>query len=179
MTERVEQSHSDLASPEDRRGFLKTASTTAMFGGLAAGYGSFAYLAGRFVYPAAATPTAWQFVTSLDRLSVGQSLNFVGPTGARVVVARQGEGETGEDFIALSSVCPHLGCQVHWEAGKERFVCPCHNGVFEPQGRAIEGPPAAAGQSLARFPLKVEHGLLFIQVPVEGVSVGRAGEESA
>ena len=33
-------------------------------------------------------------------------------------------------------------------------------------GKAIEGPPANAGQSLAAYPLKVENGLLFVEVPV-------------
>jgi cytochrome b6-f complex iron-sulfur subunit len=172
-------SSEDSPSAEGRRGFLMAASTTAMAGGLAASYGTFAYVAGRFVYPAAAARVAWQYVTSLDRLSVGQSLDYVGPTGARIVVARQGEGQTADDFIALSSVCPHLGCQVHWEAVNQRFFCPCHNGVFNPQGVATEGPPAAAGQALARFPLKIENGLLFIQVPMEGVSLGPAGEKTA
>ena len=61
----------------------------------------------------------------------------------------------------------------------ERFFCPCHNGAFDPQGRATEGPPAAAEQSLTRFPLKVENGLLYIQVPLDAVSTGQAEEGSA
>ena len=36
------------------------------------------------------------------------------------------------------------------------FVCPCHQGVFDAQGVATAGPPAAAGQSLETVPLEVD-----------------------
>jgi Rieske Fe-S protein len=42
---------------------------------------------------------------------------------------------------ALSATCTHLGCQVHWEADKKRFHCPCHGGVYDAGGRVLEGPP--------------------------------------
>jgi len=105
----------------------------------------------------------------LDRMEVGSSLDYEAPTGARIVVTRRAEGGTEEDFIALSSVCPHLGCRVHWEAHNNRFFCPCHNGVFNAEGKATDGPPADAGQSLSVYPVKVEGGLLFIEVPVVGL----------
>ena len=71
-----------------------------------------------------------------------------------------------EDFIALSSICPHLGCKVHWETQNQRFFCPCHNGAFSAAGVSTAGPPFDVHQNLARFPLKVENGNLFIEVPV-------------
>ncbi len=73
-------------------------------------------------------------------------------------------------YQLLSNVCPHLGCRVHWEAQKNHFMCPCHNGVFDAVGIATAGPPAEAGQRLARYPLKVESGMLFIEVPLAAVS---------
>ena len=54
---------------------------------------------------------------------------------------------------------------MHWEAHNNRFFCPCHNGAFDPAGKATAGPPADAGQSLLRYPVKVEAGLLYILVP--------------
>ncbi len=153
-----------------RRRFLTTASSVAMAGGLVAGYGTFGVMAGQFLYPTAGGDVGWQFVATIDQLQIGQSLDYIAPTGAKVVVARQREGDDGEAFIALSSVCPHLGCQVHWESPNNRFFCPCHNGAFDPQGRAIEGPPAAAKQELRRFPLKVEGRLLFIEAPLKSVN---------
>ncbi|HEY1985249.1 MAG TPA: ubiquinol-cytochrome c reductase iron-sulfur subunit [Terracidiphilus sp.] len=41
----------------------------------------------------------------------------------------------------LSSVCPHLGCSVNWNASQEKFICPCHGGQFKADGQHISGPP--------------------------------------
>lgn len=76
-------------------------------------------------------------------------------------------------FAALSSTCPHLGCQVQWQPQHGRFLCPCHNGAFDASGRAIQGPPADAGQFLSSFPLKIEEGLLLIEVPTDPFSLMR------
>ncbi len=150
-----------------RRGFLDTATGALMAGGLVAGYGTFVGIAGRFLYPAKNQVKAWFYVARIEQLQPGDALVYRTPAGARVAVARQGAAGTAEDFIALSSTCPHLGCQVHWEAQNTRFFCPCHNGVFDPQGNGIDGPPK--GQALARYPLKVELGQLFIEVPLENL----------
>lgn len=157
-----------------RRGFMEHAATVAMGGGLAAGYGLFASHAVRFLYPANAGESIWQFVCTLDELDVGEALPFTMPSGAKVVVARQQSENTAESFVALSSICPHLGCQVHWEAVNDRFFCPCHNGAFDAQGAPTEGPPASANQHLMQFPLAVDGNLLLIQVPVGGITVDRS-----
>lgn len=159
----------------DRRDFLSTVSTVAMAGGLVAGYGTLAAMAGRYIFPVE-TQTPWLFVAQADGIPPGESLAFESPTGVRVAIARraaEGPDRPAEtaDFIALSSVCPHLGCRVHWEAHNRRFFCPCHNGVFDAQGQPVSGPPKAAGQELARYPIKVEAGLLYIGMSLE--SVGR------
>ncbi len=159
------------AETETRRGFMEHAATVAMAGGLAAGYGAFACHATRFLYPANAGQSIWQFVCTLDQLAVGESIPFTMPSGAKVVVARQADGDSADAFIALSSVCPHLGCKVHWEAVNDRFFCPCHNGAFDASGAPTEGPPAAANQHLTRFELAVEHNLLMINVPTEAIVV--------
>ena len=147
----------------DRRDFLSTVSTVAMAGGLVAGYGTFALMAGRYIFPTE-VETPWLFVAEANGIQPGDSLAFESPTGVQVAIARRaGDGpphsaET-DDFIALSSVCPHLGCRVHWESHNNRFFCPCHNGVFDPEGKPVSGPPKAAEQELSRYPLKVEGGL--------------------
>jgi Rieske Fe-S protein len=138
-----------------------------MVSGLAAGYGTLAAIAGRFLFPSARSAVNWQFVATLDQLVLGQSLAYQTPSGEKIVVARQQAGESAEAFVALSSVCPHLGCAVHWESQNDRFFCPCHNGAFDASGKATEGPPATANQSLAKFPLKVEKGILYIAVSTD------------
>lgn len=143
----------------------------AWLGGVAVAYSALAAMCVRFLYPAQSHNTEWLFVTDLS-LPVGASIAWKTPGGARIAIARQGQSGNAEDFIALSSTCPHLGCQVSWESANSRFFCPCHNGVFNPAGKAIEGPPAEAKQSLLRYPLKVEQGLLYIEVPKSELAAG-------
>jgi Rieske Fe-S protein len=149
----------------DRRQFLQTASRTAMAAGLVGGYGGFAVIAGKYLYPATTGEVMWQFVTEVDGIEVGESIRYRGPSGETVNITRMAREGTADDFIALSSTCPHLGCQVRWEGQNDRFFCPCHNGVFDPSGKGIAGPPGDAGQSLPRYPLRVTNGLLHIAVP--------------
>lgn len=161
----------DAAAPS-RRDLLAGASSLAMVGGLAAGYGTLALVSARYLFPARPRELAWMFVARVADLSPGSSLTYRAPTGEPIAVARQGDSETVESFVALSSTCPHLGCQVHWQAQNDRFFCPCHNGTFDPSGRATGGPPGDAGLSLPRYPLKIEQGLLYIEVPIEKLSPG-------
>jgi Rieske Fe-S protein len=160
---------SNQTADDDRRRFLG-ATSVAMAVGLAGGYGALGVMLGRFVYPAGVSNRGWLFVCQVDQLQPGHALDFASPSGQKIVIARQGEGVTADDFLALSSTCPHLGCRVHWEGQNDRFFCPCHNGAFDRSGVATSGPPAAAGQSLTRFPLKVENGLLFLEAPLTSVA---------
>ena len=157
----------DLSPSEDpgRRGFVKNASRVAMAVGVVGGYGGFAAISGRFLYPARTGEVMWQFVTEVAGVKVGEAIRYRGPSGEAINITRMARDGGAADFIALSSTCPHLGCQVRWESQNNRFFCPCHNGVFDPSGVATGGPPGEAGQTLPRYELKVERGLLHIAVP--------------
>ena len=162
-----EEQRDDLPDSEsaDRREFLKKVSGAAMAAGLIGGYGGFGLIAGRYLYPARVGEVMWQFVAEVAGIEVGQAMRYRGPAGETINITRRSRNGDADDFIALSSTCPHLGCQVRWEAQNDRFFCPCHSGVFDPSGKAIAGPPGEAGQSLPRYGLKVENGLLHIAVP--------------
>jgi menaquinol-cytochrome c reductase iron-sulfur subunit len=56
-------------------------------------------------------------------------------------------------FIAISTRCAHLGCPVRWVDAAERFICPCHGGVYDLLGRRVGGPPV---RPLDRFYTRVE-----------------------
>ena len=68
--------------------------------------------------------------------------------------------DNGRDFVAMSNVCTHLGCRVRWIAEREEFFCPCHNGVFDKDGKVVSGPPPRA---LDRYEVKVENDQILIQ----------------
>ena len=157
---------SEVEEP-DRRDFLSIASSIAMAGGLAAGYGTLAVMAGRFLYLNQTRRTAWLYVGEAARFGVNESRPFQTPAGQQVTITRRKEEGRDDDFLALSTVCPHLGCRVHWESANRRFFCPCHNGAFDAEGRATEGPPKDADQTLPQFPLRVVDGLIFIEAPVD------------
>ena len=44
------------------------------------------------------------------------------------------------DTEVLTAVCPHLGCDVPWNAAEGKFMCPCHGSVFRADGSVIRGP---------------------------------------
>jgi cytochrome b6-f complex iron-sulfur subunit len=53
--------------------------------------------------------------------------------------------------IALSAICPHLGCLVKYRA--EGFIqCPCHDGRFDFSGNVIAGPPP---RPLVSYPVRI------------------------
>jgi glycine/D-amino acid oxidase-like deaminating enzyme/nitrite reductase/ring-hydroxylating ferredoxin subunit len=58
----------------------------------------------------------------------------------RLAVYRNGNGQ----LSALSPVCTHLGCLVHWNTTEKSWDCPCHGSRFDPHGRVLNGPAVAA-----------------------------------
>jgi Rieske Fe-S protein len=62
-------------------------------------------------------------------------------TRVRQAVWVRRTGEDDQAISVLSSICPHLGCPINWHPEKSQFVCPCHGGLFNADGRNIGGPP--------------------------------------
>ena len=59
--------------------------------------------------------------------------------GRKVAVYREESGAVH----AVSPVCPHLGCHVHWNQGERSWDCPCHGSRFSPTGEVLNGPAVA------------------------------------
>jgi menaquinol-cytochrome c reductase iron-sulfur subunit len=68
--------------------------------------------------------------------------------------------KTGGEFKALSAICPHLGCTVPWDPGRNEFVCPCHGGTFSADGTHLSGPPR---RSLDSLETRVSGGKLMVK----------------
>jgi menaquinol-cytochrome c reductase iron-sulfur subunit len=62
-------------------------------------------------------------------------------------------------YVAISNRCMHLGCPVRYVQAAQRFICPCHGGVYGPLGQVTGGPPV---RPLDRFYTKVEKGRVFL-----------------
>ncbi len=73
-----------------------------------------------------------------------------------VYVARDSAGQ----LTVLSAVCTHLGCTVPWVEKQNKFICPCHQAMFDPIGGLLGGP---APRGMDVLPMKVEEGVLKVQ----------------
>ncbi len=78
-------------------------------------------------------------IVAVDDVAVGQSYLFRYPSKRDpAVLVRLGEA----DVVAFSQQCTHLGCVVYYQAGEQRWHCPCHEGNFDVRtGAVISGPP--------------------------------------
>jgi Rieske Fe-S protein len=82
----------------------------------------------------------------------------IGEAGKTTAFVRQGSPKYGEktsDYVAISTRCAHLGCPVNFVSAAKSFVCPCHGGVYDFEGKVIGGPPV---RPLDRFQTRVVKG---------------------
>jgi cytochrome b6-f complex iron-sulfur subunit len=142
---------------QTRRGML---ARLMMAAGLTAGGGVVAWIAARYVTPLKAIRNRRQiYLAPVKDVPAGKGRKFGLPGGATALVT-QVQGEV----VALSDVCPHLGCKVHFEPDRGQFVCPCHNGIFDSNGVAISGPPAEQGKNLQRYDVKQVGDNIFLEI---------------
>ena len=77
------------------------------------------------------------------------------PKDIAIFVTNLGGGE----FLVLDDRCTHLGCPFNWSDKDQEFLCPCHNGVFDQEGRVLGGP---APRPLDHYEYKVENNVLYV-----------------
>ena len=65
------------------------------------------------------------------------------------------EGQDPQPYVVISTRCAHLGCPVRYIQASQKFVCPCHGGVYDSQGKVEGGPPV---RPLDRFYTRVTDG---------------------
>jgi len=87
----------------------------------------------------------------------------VGEAGKTLAYVRRRNPDLDEnvpdEFVAISTRCAHLGCPVRWVGPAQRFVCPCHGGVYDARGQVEGGPPV---RPLDRFKTRVQNGQVQI-----------------
>jgi len=140
-----------------------------MMVGLVAGYGLGALHFFQYLVPLRKKPQRREmFIGTIDQFPVGTSLTVKDPRGQEIAITRISD-DPQHGFKALSSKCPHLGCKVHWVTSREEFYCPCHQGVFDKEGIAVSGPPAAENKDLPTYDVRVnpDTGWVMVMVPTE------------
>jgi menaquinol-cytochrome c reductase iron-sulfur subunit len=100
-------------------------------------------------------PLSWQDVGLLSDLTDSTYLpttitiaSGIGEAGKSIAYIRrhnpQLDGPIKDEYdrvVAISSRCAHVGCPVTYVQAAQRFVCPCHGGVYDFRGRRESGPP--------------------------------------
>lgn len=148
-----------------RRDFMKAA--IVGIGGLigaAVGLPAIAYIVGPALKQ---TTEAWIRLGSINKIELNNPTLFkttvdtqTGWISTQEEISAYVLTENGNDFVAISNVCTHLGCRVRWIAEEGKYFCPCHNGVFAKDGTVVSGPPP---RPLDRFETKAEGGILYIK----------------
>ena len=160
-----------MADDPDRRGFLKVA-TGVVGGGLGI------IIAGPALRMCVA-PTGTDTVTTpKDPIDIGvvgsiavgapwKKVGVIAPvvkdawTTARDIVlgAAWVRQPTEGKIVALSAVCPHLGCAVGFDPSAKTFLCPCHNSKWSDDG-ALVANTGPAKRDLDPLPVEVRDGRL-------------------
>lgn len=113
-------------------------------------------------------PSRWQDIGPEEDFSdndyVPRVINIVpevGEAGRTTIYVRRynpridGDANADQPYVAISNRCMHLGCPVRYVSASQRFICPCHGGVYDFQGKVFGGPPV---RPLDRFYTRVRNG---------------------
>jgi menaquinol-cytochrome c reductase iron-sulfur subunit len=69
--------------------------------------------------------------------------------------------EAGDQAVTVfSPLCPHLGCYIRMHPDQAQFICPCHKGTFDANGRTLDGP---SPRSMDPLPFEVHAGRLWVR----------------
>ena len=64
-----------------------------------------------------------------------------------------------QHWIAVWKICTHGTCDVEWDESLSVIRCPCHNSLFDIDGRVLEGP---AERDLKEYSVCREGNMLFL-----------------
>ena len=91
---------------------------------------------------------SWIDLGDISQFALGQTrlASFVSPhsvpwDGATSKAACWVRRTKEETFQVFAINCAHLGCPVRYVSAAERFICPCHGGVYDFRGMVAGGPP--------------------------------------
>jgi cytochrome b6-f complex iron-sulfur subunit len=101
----------------------------------------------RFIWPRVSIRTTMSVQVGFpDDYRPGEVVYY---RGLKLFILRDEKG-----FLSFSAHCTHLGCMVSWNRDHHMFLCPCHGGKFDMEGRNMEGPPP---RPLDAFTLRLDN----------------------
>lgn len=116
---------------------------------------SFAYSLLKFLtaLPARATVSNKLFLRKSE-IPSGEAKNIIFQNAPAVIINRPDKG-----FIAFSRTCTHLGCLVEYSKSRQKFICPCHAGIYDLDGSVLSGPPP---KPLTAIQLRIEGDTIIV-----------------
>ena len=172
-------SHEEPGAPSeaeapDRRAFLKKTAAVAAGGAVVAapmgaglavlldplrkagGAAQFHPVARLDALPENGAPVRFAVVADSD-----DAWNHHPQTRIGAVYLKRSKAPDGSDkVLALSTICPHLGCSVDAQADGS-FRCPCHNSTFNPDGSL--GHPNVSARPMDSLETQVRDGLILVK----------------
>lgn len=67
--------------------------------------------------------------------------------------------KSGDEVVAFSPSCTHLGCAYTYDSAAKNFICPCHTSAFSLDGKVLTGP---APRALDRYDVQVDSGKVLL-----------------
>lgn len=111
---------------------------------------SFIYPAIRYVIPPPVSESTNLSVVAANVGELKENASKVFKFGSTpAILIRTADGS----YRAFTAVCTHLGCTVQYRTDLHEIWCPCHNGIYNLQGRNISGPPP---RPLAQYQVHIQ-----------------------
>lgn len=141
--------------------------------GLLIGASLFAPTFAYFLSPAwKKSPEDWVFLGDVGKIPLGKpsKVEFVErhKDGWMTIEEKKSAwviSRDGKAFTVFDPHCTHLGCPYRFDESRQEFLCPCHNAVFDMEGKVISGPPP---RPLDRYEVKVSAGKLWVLPTLRG-----------
>jgi cytochrome b6-f complex iron-sulfur subunit len=138
-------------APRSRRDFM---ANIILGTGTVLGLGILAYRFLEYLYPVV-------LPIKLVEVPAGKP-DDIPPDGVQLVQLSGGPVmlEKAENGVrAFSAICTHLGCTVQWHPVERKFICPCHQGIYDFNGNVLSGPPQ---RPLEKLQVKVRDEQVFV-----------------
>lgn len=127
--------------------------------GAVAGLGGLAFRLFQYLYPVVPAVKFVQVFASKETDIPPDGVRFVNLPQGPVMLERD-----GEQVRALSAICTHLGCIIHWHPERRAYICPCHGGVYAMDGKVISGPPP---RPLEKIEVEVRSERVFLMMKAQ------------